>query len=592
MPIGSTLDVVIQQDDLVVLGPPSSVDVIVDIGPRGFPGGQSYTGAFDPNSITVGQFQNIYGDVPRLGDLFLRNDAGSNYGSFYQYSIVPGSEQWEIVIDLVDVFSLFLDSNPEYLILPKSGGTGVNNGTSTITIGGNFRTLGSFPLDFGLSGSTVLALPTSGSVAVWQDKLNRFASTTSNEFASVISDETGTGLVVFNTSPTILTGIQTDSLSFNIVNENAATVNLAGAASAVNIGAETSLTTVNDDLAVLGDATISGNLLVSGSATIIDVEKIVVEDPVITLGGDEPPTASDNKDRGLEFRWHDGVNSKIGYFGFSNTSQRFIFIPDATNTDEVFSGQLGDFDVNNLYAAGAISASGGITGELTGNAATATKLATARNISLSGDVVGSVSFDGSGSVNISTTIQPDSVALGTDTTGNYVQSVTGSGNGISVSGTGEGASVTVANTGVTSLSGTANQVVVSASTGAVTLSLPATINANISGNAATVSAAPARVISQKTNSYTLQLVDAQSILEFNSASAMTLTIPEDSSVNFPVGSYIDVVQTGDAEVEVQGVGVVTLLSKNSETKTSGQYSRVYLYKQSSNTWILTGDLSP
>ncbi len=58
------------------------------------------------------------------------------------------------------------------------------------------------------------------------------------------------------------------------------------------------------------------------------------------------------------------------------------------------------------------------------------------------------------------------------------------GTGISVSGaTG---SVTVTNTGVTALTGTANEIDVSASTGSITLSLPATINADISGNAATV----------------------------------------------------------------------------------------------------------
>jgi hypothetical protein len=58
------------------------------------------------------------------------------------------------------------------------------------------------------------------------------------------------------------------------------------------------------------------------------------------------------------------------------------------------------------------------------------------------------------------------------------------GTGISVT---EGAgSITIANTGVTSLTGTANEIDVSASTGGVTLSLPATINADTTGNAATV----------------------------------------------------------------------------------------------------------
>ena len=83
------------------------------------------------------------------------------------------------------------------------------------------------------------------------------------------------------------------------------------------------------------------------------------------------------------------------------------------------------------------------TGTILVNAPTATKLQTARTISLSGDVAGTVSFDGTGNVDISTTVQPNSVALGTDTTGNYMVNVA-AGTGVSVSHTqGEGSTATV-----------------------------------------------------------------------------------------------------------------------------------------------------
>ena len=53
-------------------------------------------------------------------------------------------------------------------------------------------------------------------------------------------------------------------------------------------------------------------------------------------------------------------------------------------------------------------------------------------------MVGSANFDGSAGINISTTIQSNSVALGSDTTGNYVAAISG-GTGVSVSsGSGEG----------------------------------------------------------------------------------------------------------------------------------------------------------
>ena len=99
---------------------------------------------------------------------------------------------------------------------------------------------------------------------------------------------------------------------------------------------------------------------------------------------------------------------------------------------------------------------GTITAALSGNATTATAWATGRTITLTGDVTGvSAAFDGSGNLSFATTIAANSVALGTDTTGNYVADATTSGNGISGSVSSEGGTFTVtsnatsANTGST-----------------------------------------------------------------------------------------------------------------------------------------------
>lgn len=86
------------------------------------------------------------------------------------------------------------------------------------------------------------------------------------------------------------------------------------------------------------------------------------------------------------------------------------------------------------------------TADASKNVLSATKWAAARTVTLSGDVAGSASIDGSANVTITTTVQPNSVALGTDTTGNYVADVT-AGTGISISGTAvEGWSPTITNT--------------------------------------------------------------------------------------------------------------------------------------------------
>jgi hypothetical protein len=65
-------------------------------------------------------------------------------------------------------------------------------------------------------------------------------------------------------------------------------------------------------------------------------------------------------------------------------------------------------------------------------------------ITLSGDVAGSATMTNLGDVTITTTVQPNSVALGTDTTGDYVQNIQGTTNEVTVSPTsGEGSTVTI-----------------------------------------------------------------------------------------------------------------------------------------------------
>lgn len=106
---------------------------------------------------------------------------------------------------------------------------------------------------------------------------------------------------------------------------------------------------------VFAGLTLTGNLNVSGTTTVVNSTIITVDDPVMTLGGDTAPETDDDKDRGIEFRWHNGTAAKIGFFGYDDSSGRFTFIPDATNTSEVFSGDLGAIDVSDVYINGTAS---------------------------------------------------------------------------------------------------------------------------------------------------------------------------------------------------------------------------------------------
>ena len=96
-----------------------------------------------------------------------------------------------------------------------------------------------------------------------------------------------------------------------------------------------------------GNVVIYGNLNVMGTTTTIDSTTVTIDDPIFTLGGDQTPTADDNKDRGIEFKWHNGTAAKVGFFGWDDSASRFKFIADATNTAEVFSGAASDVEFGN-----------------------------------------------------------------------------------------------------------------------------------------------------------------------------------------------------------------------------------------------------
>ena len=74
----------------------------------------------------------------------------------------------------------------------------------------------------------------------------------------------------------------------------------------------------------------------------------------------------------------------------------------------------------------------------------------------------------------------------------------------------------------------------------------------------------------------------------NSASAITLTVPTNASVAFPVGEVIQVCQYGVGQVTLSPASGVTLHYASSLT-TRAQYSVVTLRQRAANEWIVGGD---
>ena len=94
----------------------------------------------------------------------------------------------------------------------------------------------------------------------------------------------------------------------------------------------------------------------------------------------------------------------VGLNNVDNTSDLNKPISTATQTALDTTVKL----IGNETIAGIKTFSSNIVGNITGNAATATKLATARSIALAGDVTGSVTFDGSANVTLAATVANDS----------------------------------------------------------------------------------------------------------------------------------------------------------------------------------------
>jgi hypothetical protein len=96
---------------------------------------------------------------------------------------------------------------------------------------------------------------------------------------------------------------------------------------------------------------------------------------------------------------------------------------------------------------------------------------------------------------------------------------------------------------------------------------------------------------QTGTTYTLAVADAGQLVTLANASAITLTVPTNASVAFPVNTRIDLIQYGAGQVTVAAAGGVTINSSGAKLKVTGQYSGASLWKKATDTWVLVGDIS-
>jgi hypothetical protein len=96
-----------------------------------------------------------------------------------------------------------------------------------------------------------------------------------------------------------------------------------------------------------------------------------------------------------------------------------------------------------------------------------------------------------------------------------------------------------------------------------------------------------------TNAYTVVLTDKDKWLELsNGATAGTLRIPTDASVAFPIGTQLNLLQTGAGQITIAATTPgTTTVNGTPGLNLRGQWSSATIIKRAANSWVVVGDLS-
>jgi len=145
------VDVLLNTEDVVVLGPPESVDVLIDIGPQGTRGSKIIVGSGEPNAQTSSGI--LLGTTLILNDIYINTSPGANYGYMYQYLSQPGGNTWVEVLKVSPAIYPAIET-----VAFSSGNGSVTIPISNIvTVSGSPLTASNFNIQYQIEGANPIA---------------------------------------------------------------------------------------------------------------------------------------------------------------------------------------------------------------------------------------------------------------------------------------------------------------------------------------------------------------------------------------------------------------------------------------------------
>jgi hypothetical protein len=145
------VDVLLNTEDVVVLGPPQTIDVLVDIGPQGTRGTKFIVGSGEPNPQTSSGV--LLGQTLILNDMYINVAPGANYGYLYQYVSQPGGNAWTQVLKISPAIYSAVET------VPFTSGAGAITIpiSSIVTVSGSPLTASNFNVQFQIEGANPIA---------------------------------------------------------------------------------------------------------------------------------------------------------------------------------------------------------------------------------------------------------------------------------------------------------------------------------------------------------------------------------------------------------------------------------------------------